>query len=140
MNLPPVVSAEEWQAALDALRVKEKQATHAHDALAAERRRLPRVHIEKDYVFDGPEGKTTLLDLFEGRRQLLLYHFMFGPNQDVGCDGCSMFVDQIGHLAHLHARNTSFALASRAQIAKIEALQDAHGLDDPVVLGVRGRL
>jgi predicted dithiol-disulfide oxidoreductase (DUF899 family) len=131
VNLPPVVSAEEWQAALDVLRVKEKQATHVHDALAAERRRLPRVHIGKDYVFDGPEGKTTLLDLFEGRRQLLLYHFMFGPNQDVGCDGCSMFVDQIGHLAHLHARNTSFALASRAQIAKIEAYRKRMGWTIP---------
>src|SRR5947207_2383591 len=114
MNLPPVVSPEEWQAALDALRVKEKEATHSRDALAAERRRLPRAYIEKDYVFDGPVGKVTLLDLFEGRRQMLLYHFMFGPNQDVGCDGCSMFVDQIGHLAHLHARDTSFALVSSA--------------------------
>ena len=84
MNLPPVVSAEEWQSARDALLVKEKKATRARDDLAAERRRLPRVHIDKDYVFDGPAGKTRLLDLFEGRRQLLLYHFMFGPNQDVG--------------------------------------------------------
>ena len=120
MNLPPVVSAVEWQAARDALLVKEKKATRARDDLAAERRRLPRVHIDKDYVFDGPAGKARLLDLFEGRRQLLLYHFMFGPNQDVGCDGCSMFVDQIGHLAHLHARDTSFALVSRAPIVKIE--------------------
>ena len=120
-NLPPVVSAEEWQTALDALRAKEKEATRARDALAAERRRLPRVQIEKDYVFDGPAGNATLLDLFDGRRQLLLYHFMFGPNQEVGCNGCSMFVDQIGHLAHLHARDTSFALVSRAPLAKIEA-------------------
>src|SRR5919201_5498287 len=100
MELPPVVSSAEWQAARDALLVKEKEATRAQDALAAERRRLPRVHIEKGYVFDRPAGKANLLDLFEGRRQLLLYHFMFGPNQEVGCDGCSMFVDQIGHLAH----------------------------------------
>jgi predicted dithiol-disulfide oxidoreductase (DUF899 family) len=121
MNLPPVVSAEEWQVARDALLVKEKEATRGRDALAAERRRLPRVHVDKDYVFDGREGKATLLDLFEGRSQLLLYHFMFGPNQDVGCDGCSMFVDQVGHLAHLYARDTSFALVSRAPIAKIEA-------------------
>ena len=101
INLPQVISDGEWQAAHEALLVKEKEATRARDALAAERRRLPRVHIGKDYVFGGPEGKATLLDLFEGRRQLLLYHFMFGPNQDVGCDGCSMFVDQIGNLAHL---------------------------------------
>src|SRR3982751_6576019 len=121
MNLPPVVSATEWQAARDALLVKEKEATRARDALTAERRGLPRVHIEKEYVFDGAEGEATLLDLFEGRRQLLLYPFMFGPNQDVRCDGCSMFVDQIGHLAHLHARNTSFALVSRAPIEKLDA-------------------
>lgn len=121
MNLPTVVPVTEWQAALDALRVKEKEATRARDALAAERRRLPMVRIDKDYVFEGPDGKARLLDLFEGRRQLLLYHFMFGPNQDAGCDGCSMFVDQIGHLAHLHARDTSFALVSRAPIEKIEA-------------------
>jgi len=131
MNLPPVVSPDEWQTALDALRVEEKEATRARDVLAAERRRLPRVHIEKAYVFDGPAGKATLLDLFEGRNQLLVYHFMFGPNQDLGCNGCSMFVDQIGHLAHLHARDTSFALVSRAPIAKIEAYRDRMGWTIP---------
>jgi predicted dithiol-disulfide oxidoreductase (DUF899 family) len=127
MNLPRVVSAEEWQAARDTLLAKEKEATHARDALAAERRRLPRVHIEKDYVFNGAEGEASLRDLFEDRTQLLLYHFMFGPNQNAGCDGCSMFVDQIGHLAHLHARGTSFALVSRAPIARIEAYRDRMG-------------
>jgi predicted dithiol-disulfide oxidoreductase (DUF899 family) len=131
MNLPPVVSPEEWKTALDVLRVKEKEATHSRDALAAERRRLPRAYIEKDYVFEGPAGKATLLDLFEGRRQLLLYHFMFGSNQDVGCDGCSMFVDQIGHLAHLHARDTSFALVSRAPTAKLEAYKKRMGWTIP---------
>jgi predicted dithiol-disulfide oxidoreductase (DUF899 family) len=131
MDLPPVVSDEEWQAAQDALLVKEKEATRARDALAAERRRLPRALIEKDYVFDGPEGKASLLDFFDGRSQLLLYHFMFGPNQDVGCDGCSMFVDQIGHLAHLHARDTSFALVSRAPIEKIEAYRKRMGWTIP---------
>jgi predicted dithiol-disulfide oxidoreductase (DUF899 family) len=131
MNLPPVVSPEEWQTALDALRVKEKEATRARDALAAERRTLPRVRIERDYVFEGPAGTATLLDLFEDRRQLLLYHFMFGPNQDAGCDGCSMFVDQIGHLAHLHARGTSFALVSRAPIAKLEAYKKRMGWKVP---------
>ena len=110
MNLPQVVSEAEWQAAQEALRAEEKEATRARDALAAERRRLPMVRIDKDYIFDGPAGKAKLLDLFEERKQLLLYHFMFGPNQEAGCDGCSMFVDQIGHLAHLHARDTSFAL------------------------------
>ena len=121
MDVPPVVSETEWQAAQEALHAEEKEATRAGDALAAKRRRLPMVRIDKDYVFDGPDGTASLLDLFEGRRQLLLYHFMFGPNEDAGCDGCSMFVDQIGHLAHLHARDTSFALVSRAPIAKIDA-------------------
>jgi predicted dithiol-disulfide oxidoreductase (DUF899 family) len=131
MNLPPVVTAEEWQVARDALLAKEKEATRARDALAAERRRLPRVRIDKDYVFDGPAGKATLVDLFEGRGQLLLYHFMFGPNQEAGCDGCSMFVDQIGHLAHLHARDTSFALVSRAPIEKLEAYRKRMGWTTP---------
>ena len=131
MNLPPVVSREEWEAVLQKLRAKEKEATHARDALAAERRRLPRVRIERNYVFDGRSGKATLVDLFEGRHQLLLYHFMFGPNQEAGCDGCSMFVDQIGHLAHLHARDTSFALVSRAPIAKLEAYRQRMGWTVP---------
>ena len=120
MNLPQVVSPDEWQVARENLLVKEKAATRARDALAAERRKLPMVLVDKDYVFDGPDGKTSLLDLFDGRRQLIVYHFMFGPSQDEGCNGCSMFVDNIGHLAHLHARNTSFALVSRAPLAKIE--------------------
>jgi predicted dithiol-disulfide oxidoreductase (DUF899 family) len=131
MNLPPVVSETEWQGAHEALLAEEKEATRARDALAAKRRRLPMVRIEKDYVFDGPDGKASLLDLFDGRTQLILYHFMFGPNQDVGCDGCSMVVDQIGHLAHLHARDTSFALVSRAPITKIEAYRKRMGWTIP---------
>jgi predicted dithiol-disulfide oxidoreductase (DUF899 family) len=131
MNLPKVVSETEWQAARDALLADEKAATQARDGLAARRRRLPMVRMEKEYVFDGPEGNATLVDLFEGRRQLLLYHFMFGPNQDAGCDGCSMFVDQIGHLAHLHARDTSLALVSRAPFAKIAAYRERMGWTIP---------
>ncbi len=131
MNLPPAVSPTEWQAAREALLVKEKEATRARDALAAERRRLPMVRIEKEYVFDGLDGKATLLDLFERRRQLLLYHFMFGPNQDAGCDGCSMFVDQIGHVAHLHAREVSFALVSRSPLAKITEYRERMGWTIP---------
>lgn len=131
MDLPAVVSAEEWQAARDALLIKEKEETRARDALAAERRRLPRVQIAKDYFFDGPTGTASLPDLFEDRTQLLLYHFMFGPNQDAGCNGCSMFVDQIGHLAHLHARDASFALVSRAPIAKIESYRKRMGWTIP---------
>ena len=127
MKLPPIVSQDEWKAALDRLRAKEKEATRARDALAAERRRLPRVRIEKPYVFEGPRGRASLVDLFDGRRQLLLYHFMFGPNQEAGCSGCSMFIDQIGNLAHLHARDTSFAIVSRAPIARIEAYRKRMG-------------
>jgi predicted dithiol-disulfide oxidoreductase (DUF899 family) len=130
-KLPPVVSPDEWQVAREELLAKEKEATHARDALAAERRRLPRVRIDKDYVFEGPGGNASLLDLFEGRRQLILYHFMFGPNQDVGCDGCSMFVDNVGHLAPLHARDTSLALVSRAPLARIEPYKKRMGWTVP---------
>jgi predicted dithiol-disulfide oxidoreductase (DUF899 family) len=131
MNLPSPVSEQEWQAALETLRAKEKEATKSGDHLAAERRRLPMARIDKSYTFDGPDGKATLLDLFEGRRQLLLYSFMFGPNQDAGCNGCSMFVDQIGHLAHLHARDTSFVLVSRAPFAKIAPYKQRMGWTIP---------
>src|SRR5213082_1330510 len=133
MNLPRIVSQTEWQAALEKLRTKEKELTRRHDALAAERRRLPIVRIDKSYVFDGPGGKASLLDLFERRRQLCLYHFMFGPNQEEGCQGCSMFIDQVAHPAHLHARDTSFAIVSRAPIAKIEAYRKRMGWTFPWV-------
>ncbi len=125
--LPKIVSEAEWQAARDTLLVKEKESTRALDALAAERRRLPMVRIDKAYVFEGPHGKVSLLDLFQGRRQLILYHFMFGPSQAAGCPGCSWFVDQIGHLAHLNARDTSFVLVARAPLAKIEAYRRRMG-------------
>jgi predicted dithiol-disulfide oxidoreductase (DUF899 family) len=127
MKLPDVVSASEWDAAQKRLQTKEKAATLASDALAAERRRLPRLLIDKDYVLAGPAGDLPLVDLFEGRHQLLLYHFMFGPSQSAGCDGCSMFVDQIGPLAHLHARDTSFALVSRAPLDRLEAYRRRMG-------------
>jgi predicted dithiol-disulfide oxidoreductase (DUF899 family) len=137
MNLPEVVSPEEWQAARERLLVKEKEATRASDALAAERRRLPMVRFDKDYVFEGPDGKVSLPDLFEGRRQLIVYHFMFQPGApgwpSAGCDGCSMFVDNVGHLSHLHARDTSFALVSQAPIEKIEAYRRRMGWTMPWV-------
>ena len=122
-----------WEKALEKVRKKEKALTRKHDALAAERRRLPWLRIEKDYVFEGPDGKARLVDLFDGRRQLLLYHFMFGPNQEAGCEGCSMVVDQIVHPAHLHARDTSFVLVSRAPIAKLEAYRQRMGWTFPWV-------
>src|SRR5262245_22249865 len=131
MTPPEIVSPEEWQKARERLLAKEKEATRAQDALAAERRRLPMVKIDKDYVFEGSEGEAVLLDLFEGRRQLILYHFMFGPNQDEGCNGCSMFADHIGHLAHLHARDTSLVLVSRAPLDKIEPFKERMGWTVP---------
>jgi predicted dithiol-disulfide oxidoreductase (DUF899 family) len=133
MNLPRVVSQTEWEASREALRVKEKEATRARDALAAERRRLPMVRIDKEYVLDRPEGKVGLLDLFDGRRQLILYHFMFGPNQTAGCDGCSMVLDNVGHLAHLHARDTSFVAVSRAPLDRIEPYRKRMGWTIPWV-------
>ena len=121
---PPIVSKEVWQAAHDNVRVKEKALTRQHDALAAERRRLPMVKIDKPYVFVGDTGKARLLDLFDGRRQLILYHFMFAPSVDgwpnAGCPGCSLVADQIPHLSHLHSRDTSFVFVSLAPLAKIK--------------------
>jgi predicted dithiol-disulfide oxidoreductase (DUF899 family) len=125
--LPRIVSAAEWQAAHEALLAKEKAATRASDALAAERRRQPMVRIDKPYVLAGPHGQASLLDIFDGRRQLIVYHFMFGPNQKAGCSGCSLVVDQMCHLAHLHARDTSLVLVSRAPLAKLEAYQRRMG-------------
>jgi predicted dithiol-disulfide oxidoreductase (DUF899 family) len=126
-----VVSPDAWQAALDELRVNEKAATRARDALAAERRRLPVVRIEKDYVFEGPDGPASLVDLFNGRRQLIVYHFMFASGVEgwpsAGCTGCSMFADNVGNLVHLYARNTSFALVSRAPLANIEPYKKRMG-------------
>jgi predicted dithiol-disulfide oxidoreductase (DUF899 family) len=131
MTMPEVVPETQWRAALAEITEAEKRATRERDALAARRRRLPAVAIEKPYTFAGPGGPTTLLDLFADRRQLLLYHFMFGPGApgwpDAGCPGCSMFVDQIGHPAHFHARNTSLALVSLAPLEKIEAYRERMG-------------
>jgi predicted dithiol-disulfide oxidoreductase (DUF899 family) len=137
MKLRPAVSAAEWWLAHDKLLVKEKEATRARDALAAERRRQPIIQIDKDYVFEAPGGEESLLDLFEGRRQLIVYHFMFAPGVDgwpsAGCTGCSMFVDNVGELAHLHARDTSFALVSRAPLANIQPYKQRMGWTMPWV-------
>jgi predicted dithiol-disulfide oxidoreductase (DUF899 family) len=131
VELPKVVSQAEWQAAHEDLLAKEKKATRARDALAAERRRLPIVRIDKEYIFEGPDGKASLLDLFEGRRQLILYHFMFAPDTQgwpsAGCPGCSFVVDNVCHVAHLHARDTSFALVSLAPLAQIEPYKQRMG-------------
>ncbi|MEC3976900.1 DUF899 domain-containing protein [Amycolatopsis sp. H20-H5] len=130
-RLPPIADEAEWQAARDRLLVKEKQATRLLDALAAERRRLPMVRVGQDHVFDGPDGKVRLLDLFEGRRQLILYHFMFDTDWETGCLGCSRKIDDIGNLAHLHARDTSFAMVSRAPLATLAAFRERMGWTVP---------
>ncbi|MBP1150619.1 MULTISPECIES: DUF899 domain-containing protein [unclassified Methylocaldum] len=129
--LPKIVSKAEWLAAREELLIKEKELTRARDALNAERRRLPMVKIDKAYVFEGPDGQLNLPDLFEGRRQLIVYHFMFDPNRDEGCVGCSWVVDSMGHPAHLHARDTSRVLVSRAPLAKIEPFRKRMGWDVP---------
>ncbi|MCF2125010.1 DUF899 domain-containing protein [Strepomyces sp. STD 3.1] len=119
MSLPEIVTRADWRAARAALLAKEKAATRARDALNAERRGLPMVEVDKEYVFEGGDGKAPLLDLFEDRDQLVVYHFMFAPEWDAGCRSCSAFLDQIGHLAHLRARGTAFAAVSRAPYPKI---------------------
>ena len=131
VNLPKVVPPAEWQAARDRLLVKEKAVTRELDALAAERRRLPMVQIDKDYVFTTSDGEAHLIDLFEGRRQLLLYHFMLAPGETHVCEGCASFADNIGNLAHVHARDTTLVLVSRAPPAEIQALQRRTGWTMP---------
>ncbi len=131
MNLPQVVAYDVWQAASAELLAKEKAATRARDALNAARRRLPMVKVDKPYLFEGLDGSASLLDLFDGRRQLILYHFMFGPSEDEGCVGCSMFADNIGHLSHLHARDTALALVSRAPLSNLVSYKARMGWDVP---------
>jgi len=131
MSLPEVVSRDQWLVARKALLIEEKQATRARDALNEKRRRLPMVEIEKDYVFAGPDGKVSLLDLFEGRRQLIVDHYMFDPSWDDGCPSCAGRVDQYGNLAHLHERDTTIAVVSRAPLAKIEPFKARMGWTFP---------
>lgn len=128
---PPIVSREEWQTAHDALLIKEKAHMRAGDALAAERRRQPMVEITKPYTFEGPEGNVSLLDLFAGRSQLIIYHFMFAPGWAEGCVGCSMVIDHLGHPAHLHARDTSRVLISRAPLAEFMPFKKRMGWTEP---------
>jgi predicted dithiol-disulfide oxidoreductase (DUF899 family) len=135
MDTPPVVSPEEWQAARDPLLDKEKAATRVRDELAAERRRLPWVEIDKDYRFVGPDGDLTLADLFDGRTQLIVYRAFFEPGvenwPDGGCSGCAMFIDNVGHLAHLNERDTTFVLVSPAPIDAIDRYKSRMGWDIP---------
>ena len=133
MSLPRVVSREDWLRARKELLTKEKELTRRRDALNAERRRLPMVEIDKQYVFEGPQGKARLLDLFEGRRQLIVGHFMFDPSWDDGCPSCSAGADEIsdGLLKHLHARDTTLVYVSRAPLHKIEDYKARRGWTFP---------
>jgi predicted dithiol-disulfide oxidoreductase (DUF899 family) len=129
MSLPQVVSPEEWRAARIQLLEEEKALTRARDALNVKRRQLPMVRIEKEYTFEGPDGKATLLDLFDGCLQLIVGHFMFDPRWDEGCPSCSAGADEIseGLLKHLSARQTNFVQVSRAPSDKIERYKASKG-------------
>jgi predicted dithiol-disulfide oxidoreductase (DUF899 family) len=128
MTKPQIVSAQEWEAAHQELLVKEKEVTRARDALAAQRRRMPWLEVDKEYEFEGPDGKASLLGLFQGRRQLIVYRAFFEPGvhgwPDHACPGCSMVADHVGHLAHLNARDTTLVFASpspQPDIARLKA-------------------
>ena len=137
VNAPDVVSPEEWATAHQEMLVKEKQYLRAGDALAAERRRMPWMEVEKDYSFEGPSGPASLADLFEGRRQLIVYRAYYGPEvttyaeggsyPERACVGCSFVADQVAHPAHLSGRNTSLAFVSRAPQSEIQGLKKRHG-------------
>jgi predicted dithiol-disulfide oxidoreductase (DUF899 family) len=131
--MPKVVSQEEWTAARRELLEKEKELTRARDRLNTERRELPMVEVTKDYEFEGPEGMRSLRDLFEGRPQLIVYHFMFHPEWDEGCPSCTAGTDEMapGLLDHLHTRDTTYAMTSRAPLAKLERWKAAHGWTMP---------
>lgn len=131
MNPPKVVSRKEWLAARTALLEKEKEVTKARDMIAAERRNLPMVQVEKEYRFEGPDGALSLLDLFEGRRQLVVRHFMYAPGDEEGCIGCSMQADSVGELSHMWARDTTFVMISRAPLADFQAFKARMGWEIP---------
>lgn len=140
MSLPPVASREEWLAARLDLLEREKQVMKAQDAVTAQRRRLPRVKLDKEYVFDGPNGRESLADLFDGRGQLIVYHFMWNnaaarargsQSPDEGCASCSFTIDHLGSLEHLHASDTTFVLVSRAPLEKIRPFHERMGWNVP---------
>ncbi|MEV3905795.1 DUF899 domain-containing protein [Mycobacterium sp. NPDC050551] len=135
MHTPPVVAAQQWEAALQEMLVKEKEMTRAKDALAAQRRRMPWMAVDQEYVFDGPDGEVSLLDLFAGRRQLIVYRAFVDPGlhgwPDHGCVGCSLMADHIGNLAHLNARDTTLVYVSRGSQADIARIKARMGWDIP---------
>ena len=128
---PPLATRDEWLAARKTLLAHEKEVTKHYDRVSAERRRLPMVKLEKTYTFDGPEGKRSLLDLFDGHHQLIVYHFMFDPAWENGCDGCTGFVNELADLSMLSARDTQFVLISRAPLEKLQAYKARKGWDRP---------
>lgn len=129
--LPPVVEVGEWKRQLLEFREKEKALTRQLDQLNAERRRLPMAAVDSSYVFAGDSGRRSLLELFDGRPQLIVYHFMFGPGSEAGCPGCSWVADAMSHVAHLHARGVSFVMVSRAPLDKLLTYRDRMGWDFP---------
>jgi predicted dithiol-disulfide oxidoreductase (DUF899 family) len=135
MNTPPIVPSQQWEAALERLLVKEKALTRARDALAAERRRMPWLAVDKEYEFDGPQGRVSLLGLFGGRRQLIVYRAFFEPGvfgwPEHACRGCSLVADQVAHVAHLNARDTTLAFVSRAPQEDIVRLKARMGWQMP---------
>ncbi|UVE17681.1 DUF899 domain-containing protein [Pseudomonas sp. LS44] len=130
-DYPPVASREAWRQARLALLTKEKAFTAARDRLNAERRSLPMVAVQEDYRFQGPQGEVRLLDLFDGRHQLLIYHYMFHRDRGEGCPGCSYVVDNMGNQAHLHARGTTLVMVSRAPLAELEVFKRRMGWTIP---------
>src|ERR1700687_2337066 len=124
---PPIVSRDQWLGERKKLLAHEKELTKQYDRVNAERRRLPMVRIEKNYLFESPGGQQSLKDLFEGRRQLVIYHFMFDPSWEKGCPGCTAYVNAIGDLSMLDKCDTTFALVSRAPLNKLEACKEREG-------------
>src|ERR1700732_1431155 len=124
---PRIASEDEWLAERRKLQTHEKDLTKHRDRVSAERRRLPMVKIEKDYVFDGPSGKQSLKDIFEGRRQLIVYHFMFDPAWEKGCPGCTSYATSIGDLGMLHKCDTNFVMVSRAPLSQLQAYKERQG-------------
>src|ERR1700716_3026595 len=147
MDTPPIVSAQQWEAARREMLVKEKEVTRARDALAATRRRMPWTPVEKTYAFEGPDGTVSLLDLFDGRRQLIVYRAFVDPGvhgwPEHGCVGCSLMADHIGNLAHLNARDTTLVYTSRGSQSDLERVKARMGWDHPwytIVPGPDGAL